>query len=141
MLLLALIMSSLVAVSATYFIIYDQTEKTAGLTAWSISLSKEMFKGSKINDEEGKKVKVNWKSKDADDDTINFSKSEMEAMKANVGDLVYVTDARKWLGGLKSVHATYGEPHNEDGVVYLPDEYIKQGQFVKGRVLRAEKEM
>jgi SSS family solute:Na+ symporter len=138
---ITLIMSALVAVSATYLIKYNQTENTLGLTAWSISQAKEMFKGSKLNDEEGKKVKVSWKLKDEDLDTVNFSKSEMEIMKANVGDLVYVTDARKWLGGLKSIHSTFGEPHNEDGVVYINEEYCKQGQFVKNRQLTAEKEM
>ena len=141
LLIVTLIMSALVALSTSYFIKYDQEENTRGLTAWSISEAKEIFKGRKINDEEGKKVEVNWKPKEEEDDTINFSKSEMEVMKANVGDLVYVTDARKWLGGLKSIHSKYGEPHNEDGVVYIPGEHIKQGQFIEGRVLRAEKEM
>jgi len=62
-------------------------------------------------------------------------------MAAEVGDLVYISDARKYLGGLKSVHSTYGEPHNEDGIVYITQEHIDQGQFVKGKVLTAEKEM
>ena len=34
----------------------------------------------------------------------------MDKMQADVGDLVYLTDASKWLGGLKSVHSVYGEP-------------------------------
>jgi SSS family solute:Na+ symporter len=141
MLVLAFTMSALVAISTTYFIKYDQTKNITGLTAWSISQAKEMFKGSKTNDEEGKKVKVSWKLKDVDEDKINFSKSDMATMKANVGDLVYISDSRKWMGGLKSIHSIYGEPHNEDGVVYLSEEHSKQGQFVKDKLLTAEKEM
>lgn len=141
MLILAITMSALVAISTTYFIKYDQTKNITGLTAWSLAQAKEMFKGRKINDEDGKKVKVNWKAKNVEEDLIFFSKKDMEQMKANVGDLVYITDARKWLGGLKSIHSIFGEPHEEEGVLYLSNEHIKQGQFVEGKMLIAEKEM
>jgi SSS family solute:Na+ symporter len=134
-------MSTLVSISTTFFIKYDHSERTTGLTAWSIGKAKEMFKGSKLNDEEGSKVKVKWKLKDTEDEFINFSKPDMAKMKAKVGDLVYISDARKWLGGLKSIHSVFGEPHNEDGVVYMSEEYSKQGQFIEERLLLAEKEM
>ena len=62
-------------------------------------------------------------------------------MAAEVGDLVYISDTRKYLGGLKSCHTVYGEPHDEDGVVYISREHVEQGQFVKGHKLIAEKEM
>ena len=62
-------------------------------------------------------------------------------MKANIGDLVYITDNRRWFGELKSVHSVYGKPHNEDGIVYVTEDHIKQGQFVKDKLLSAEKEM
>ena len=65
----------------------------------------------------------------------------MDKMQADVGDLVYLCDARKWLGGLKSVHSVYGDPHTEDGVVYITNENLAQGQFIKGKTLIAEKEM
>jgi SSS family solute:Na+ symporter len=141
MLILALVMSAIVSVSTTYFVKYDEATHTTGLTAWSLAQAKEMFKGRKLNDEEGKKVKVKWKRRNVEEDLIFFSKSDMKNMKAEVGDLVYIADARKWLGGLKSIHSTYGEPHEEEGIVYLSDEHIKQGQFVEGKLLMAEKEM
>jgi SSS family solute:Na+ symporter len=134
-------MSALVSLSVNYFVKYDPEVQTLGLTAWSISKAKEMFKGRKINDVEGKDVKVNWEIKPGDEETVNFSKSDMEMMKAEVGDLVYLTDARKIFGGLKSVHSVYGEPHDEPGKVYITDEDRKNGQFVEGKVLTAEKEM
>jgi len=141
MLLLALIMATLVSISTTYFVKYDESRHTEGLTAWTIMKAKEMFKGSKLNEEEGEKVKVRWKIKSGDEDTINFSQSDMKKMKANVGDLVYISDARKWMGGLKSIHSVFGEPHNEEGVAYLCNDHIEQGQFVKDKILIAEKEM
>ena len=141
MIFFALFMAVLVALSVNYFVKYNEEQQTTGLTAWSIARAKEMFKGRKVNEIDGKIVKVNWKMKEGDEDTVNFSKSDMEAMKANVGDLIYLTDARKWMGGLKSVHSVYGEPHEEDGIVYITEEHTKQAQFVKDKPVTAEKEM
>ncbi len=141
LLILTFIMVSFVVIAANYFIEYNEKEKTDGLTVWSLQKAKENFKGSKINDRDGQKIKVNWKLKDGEDDTIHFSKNDMIRMAAEVGDLVYISDARWRLGGLKSVHTVYGEPHDEDGIVYISKEHLEQGQFVEGRPLSAEKEM
>ena len=65
----------------------------------------------------------------------------MGEMNANVGDLVYVSDKRKWLGGLKSIHSIFGEPHEETGIAYLTSDQAESGMFVTGRMLTAEKEM
>ncbi len=126
---------------ATYSIKFDQFTNTEGLTVWSVARAKEMFKGSKINDKEGKVIKVNWKLKEDTSDTINFSKADMLEMAAEPGDLVYISDARKILGGLKSIHSTFGEPHDENGVVLINNEHLLDGVFIKGKMLTAEKEM
>ena len=65
----------------------------------------------------------------------------METMKANVGDLVYLCDNRGWLGGLKSVHAVYGEPHDQDGIVLVTIDLQQSGLFDDGKKLFGEKEM
>ncbi len=130
-----------VAIISTYLIKYDEVKQLDGLTAWSVAKAKEFFKGSKINNAEGEVVKLNWKIKEGEDGFVNFSENDMKRMAANEGDLVYICDARKYLGGLKSVHAVYGKPHSEDGVVYLSDEDFQNGVFVKGRPVTAEKEM
>lgn len=141
MVLLAFFMSAVVALSVNYFVKYDESLQTTGFTAWSISKAKEMFKGRKVNDREGKIIEVHWKIKPGDEEAIHFSQNDMNKMQADVGDLVYICDARKRLGGLKSAHAVYGEPHEEDGIVFISEEHQKQGQFVEGRILTAEKEM
>lgn len=139
--LLTFIMVGMVVLAANYFIEYNEEEKTDGLTVWSIKKAKEYFKGSKLNEREGEKIKVHWKLKEGEDDTVHFSKNDMKRMAAEVGDLVYISDARRYLGGLKSVHTVYGEPHDEDGIVYISNDHYEQGQFVKGKLLTAEKEM
>lgn len=141
LLILTFVMVAMVVITANYFIEYNEEEKTDGLTVWSIHKAKENFKGGKVNDREGEKIKVHWKLKDGEDDTIHFSKNDMKRMAAEVGDLVYISDARRYFGGLKSVHTIYGEPHDEDGIVYISAEHLAQGQFVKGKILTAEKEM
>ncbi len=65
----------------------------------------------------------------------------MNRMMANTGDLVYLCDTRRWLGGLKSIHTVYGESHNEDGVVYINKVQLERGLFDKNKTLYAEKEM
>ncbi len=124
------------------FITTSKTEKEIeGLTVWTIEKAREYFKGGKPNDEEGEKVEVTWKQIEGDDPNVSFSKSDMEKMKAEVGDLVYLSDKRKWLGGLKSIHSVFGKPHEEDGLVYLTSDQFKQGHFIEGKLLEAEKEM
>ena len=100
-----------------------------------------MFKGSEPNDEVGEKIEVIFKVKDHDDSKIYFSKKDMKRMAAKPDDLVYLCDKRKWLGGLKSIHSVYGEPHNEDGIVYINQNQSETGLFSDGYILVAEKEM
>ena len=72
---------------------------------------------------------------------MNVSKEDMKRMEAEVGDLVYVSDARKYLGGLKSFHSKFGEPHDEPGIIYIIEEHRLTAQFKEGKILTAEKEM
>jgi SSS family solute:Na+ symporter len=135
------ILVAIVSIVTTYLVKYDEISQTEGLTVWSLNKAKEMFKGRKLNEEEGQKITVAWKLKEGEDDFVNFSKKDMELMKAEVGDLVYICDKRKYLGGLKSIHSEYGDPHEENGIVYLNNEQLLNGQFEKNRKLTAEKEM
>ena len=124
-----------------YVVGYDPVTHTKGLTASSIQDARRIFKGSEPNDTEGEKVRVIYKLVDGEVDEIRFSKDDMAAMSANQGDLVYLCDKRKWLGGLKSIHSVYGEPHNENGIAYINDGQKKGGIFAEGRILIAEKEL
>ena len=100
-----------------------------------------MFKGSEPNEEAGEKIEVIFKIKDQDDSKIYFSKKDMKRMSARPGDLVYLCDKRKWLGGLKSIHSVYGKPHNDDGIVYINQSQSEIGLFSGDYKLVAEKEM
>ena len=116
-------------------------KKTEGLTVWSLDKTREFFKGSAPNDRPGQSIKVQWALKEGDKDTVGFSINDMEVMAADVGDLVYLADERKWLGGLKSIHSVYGDPHAEDGTVYITQAHVEMGMFDPKRKLRADKEL
>lgn len=129
------------AILATYYIKYNEATHTEGLTIWSLKKAKEMFKGSKLNEKDGEVIRAHWVEKEYTEDIIHASKNDMERMSAEVGDLVYFSDARKYLGGLKSVHSTFGEPHEEEGIIYINKEHLLTGVFIPGKILTVEKEM
>ena len=124
-----------------YFVSYNEKTATEGLTSWSIDKARAMFKGSAPNDEIGAIIQVRLKQVKGDGTSIMFSKNDMARMAAKQGDLVYLSDKRKWLGGLKSIHSVYGRPHQDDGIVYLDKTQVENGLFDDGRPLIAEKEM
>jgi len=139
---LILISITILPLVVTHYVVgYDVETHTKGLTASSIQDARRFFKGSEPNDIEGEKVLVQYKLIGDEQDEIRFSKNDMKAMEANVGDLVYLSDKRKYLGGLKSIHSVYGEPHDENGIVYINDDHLKGGIFAEGRILIAEKEL
>ncbi|MEE9571914.1 MAG: sodium:solute symporter family protein [Candidatus Neomarinimicrobiota bacterium] len=143
-LILALIIISIMILPlvVNYYVVgYDAETHTSGLVASSIQDARRFFKGSEPNDTEGEKVLVHYKVIDGEVDEIRFSEDDMQIMAANPGDLVYISDKRKWLGGLKSIHSVYGEPHNENGIAYINDEQRKVGIFAEGKILEAEKEL
>ena len=115
--------------------------KTEGLTVWSLDKTREFFKGSAPNDRPGQSIKVQWALKEGDKDTVGFSINDMEVMAADAGDLVYLADERKWLGGLKSIHSVYSDPHTKDGTVYITQAHVEMGMFDPERKLCAEKEL
>lgn len=137
-----IILSVLIAIITTYYVKYDEEAQTMGLTIWSVRHSQELFKGRKLNEREGENAIVTWKLIETDnEDILQFSHKDMHKMQAEEGDLVYISDTRKWLGGLKSLHSTFGKPHDEQGVVYLRKIHMGKGLFVEGKPLEAEKEM
>jgi len=142
-LLMSVVLIAAVPVVVTYQGRYDEEEHTLGLTSWSIGEAKRRFKGGEVNELGGEKVVVRWELVDGDEaqETVSFSAEDMETMEADVGDLVYLCDRRRWLGGLKSIHAVYGAPHDEPGVVHITRIQAEAGLFSKGRALVAEKEM
>jgi len=130
-----------VGVIVTFFTKPKTEKQLYGLTIFDADKLKFIYKGSSVNEEKGNSAKVSWKLDKTELDVVRFSKNDMNNMKANPGDFVFIEDSRWWLGGLKSAHSVYGEPHEEDGVAYLNQQHLDHGQFIEGLYLKAEKEM
>ncbi len=130
-----------VGILVTLFSKPDQDNKLDGLTVFDVHKLKFLYKGSEPNETKGTDIIVDWKEDKKLKDGVRFSQNDMKKMKASQGDLVYLQDARLWLGGLKSIHSVFEKPHNEDGVVYIGSKQIDHGQFIKKNSLKAEKEM
>jgi hypothetical protein len=50
------------------------------------------------------------------------SQELLEALDSSSGDLVYLSDTRAWLGGLRSAHAVLGEASADPGMQVTMDE-------------------
>ena len=70
---------------------------------------------------------------------VRCSQQDMDRMKAKEGDLLYVSDSRWWLGGLRSSHCRAGTPHGDPGVILMNAEAYDAGSFLTGRGVRIEK--
>jgi len=138
----AVLVVLVVPLVSTATIPYDEVKQTLGLTAWSIDAAKRMFKGGEPNEFGGEPVPVSWELiEDDGEDKIYLSKEDMKTLEAEEGDLVYLCDRRKWLGGLKSIHSVFGAPHDKRGIVYINPHQAEHGLFSKGRPLVATKEL
>ena len=111
------------------------------MTVWSLDKARGLFKGGPPNDRPGEAIPVKWVAEEGEEDIVCFSINDMDLMGADVGDLVYLSDERKWLGGLKSVHSVFGEPHNDDGIVYITKIHEERGRFDQNYKLITEKEL
>jgi SSS family solute:Na+ symporter len=131
-----------------------------GLWIGSIELGKRRFKGGKPNYQVGRKICAALRVSEvapvpvdapAADSAhlinqephvypcVRLSGEDMSAMKAEPGDLLYVADARRWLGGLRSLHCRAALPHDEGRVVLITAEAFEAASFLAGREVRVEK--
>ena len=131
------------AVGIVVSLITKAPDKSAieGLTIFDVSKLKEKFKGSVLNENPGEKVVVDFEIYSSQKEEVRFSSNDMKKMNAKPGDLVYLCDERWWLGGLKSIHSVYGEPHHNDGVVLISENQQQSGLFNADHKLFGEKEM
>lgn len=91
----------------------DSPDKQAGLVWGTIAAALERFKGSPGVESDSRKAPAFVEQTEEDRireqdprlPLVRISQPLAEALQCQAGDLLYVTDSRWWLGGLKSVHA------------------------------------
>ncbi len=114
-------------------------ENVDGLTIGTIKKAKEFFKGGKPNEEAGEIIRAKVELYEGDEDLVHLDKHDMERMSAKPGDLIYVTDARWHLGGLRSIHVKAGEPHETPGIIKMSEKVFEDANLVVGKTVKVEK--
>jgi hypothetical protein len=136
--LFGLVTSLVIAVTVTYLTRPKPLDSIQGLVVGTLNKGKEKFKGGKPNETPGKKVCGRLEVR-KDVEGLSLPPAMMERLSAEQGDLVHIEDGRRWLGGIRSVHAKLGALHNEEGVILISPALQEAGSLLPGRKHRVEK--
>jgi hypothetical protein len=110
-----------------------------GLVVGTLDRAKEAYKGAPANEIEGQQVLVTVLI-DREIQEIGISSRVAELLSARKGDIVYLSDARRWLGGLRSVHAKISAIYDGSShEVRISPALIEQGNLIVDRKHRIEK--
>ncbi|MCX7677888.1 MAG: sodium/solute symporter [Spirochaetes bacterium] len=129
-----------IGVAVSLFTKSKKEEELIGLIVDSIEEAKRLFKGGKPAHDHvpGKPIRGILHVDTIEG--IRVSKKAMEQLMAEEGDLLYVSDARWWLGGLRSVHAIAAFPHDlSDEIVILSKKNAQEGNLDPQRPVRVVK--
>ena len=99
-------------------------DKIKGLTIWTIKDGPQYFKGSDVNKNAGITIQFSGAEVEVtqkDNNEVSLPKSYMDKIKGNKGDLIYISDHRWYLGGLKSTHARLGSVSDNNKVTVSKD--------------------
>jgi SSS family solute:Na+ symporter len=137
--LFGLLATFVLAVSLTYLLRPKRGKDLTGLLLTTIQAGRARYKGKvPPNDERGKKLLLAFREVEVGE-RVRLSGEDMHQLKAREGDIVYIADERRYLGGLRSIQATAGTPHHDAGVVYVPANLASAGGLAPRRRVRVEK--
>ena len=106
-------------------------DKIKGLTLWTIKDGPKYFKGSEVNKNAGITIKFSGSEIEVsnnEDNIVSLPKKYMNEIKGEKGDLIYISDHRWYLGGMKSTHARLGNI-SENNKVVISQDVFDHAQF------------
>jgi hypothetical protein len=128
------------ALCITPFTARPQREKLGGLTIWTIADGKRSFKDGTPNERPGRAVRLSIRvTPGTPEDGVQLSAADLETLAAERGDLLYLADARKRLGGLRSLHAKAGQSHTDTGIALIPEGLFNASNLLLHKEVRVEK--
>lgn len=111
-----------------------------GLVMGRLEAGRALFKGSTPNDRgSGRKVQLPIAIATELDGEVRLPAEAMQQLEADEGDLLYITDIRWWLGGLRSMHVKAGPPLEDHDHLLLSAEALDRGHLLPDRPVRVEK--
>ncbi len=113
-------------------------EARAGFVLSTLGAAKRRFKGGEPNEEKGEKVfgRLEVRAEEG----LRLSSSFMKRLKAREGDILYVSDARWYLGGVRSIHIKAGPPHDKgEDLILMGEAQVKIARLDPARAVMVEK--
>jgi len=149
-----LVVSGAIGVSVTLFTRPRRAEDIQGLIWGTVRQAKRAFKGSEPNEtpsrpvlvtaEEGPEMLQSYRTPggvEIQRTVVRISRDLLEKLRANPGDLIYLSN-RKWrYVSLFSMHAVAGDPPEEPGKIVLPASMFPDLHIKPGETIRVEKIM
>jgi hypothetical protein len=134
-----LVGSLVIGVVVSYLTKAESRKKMQGLVVGTLAKAKEGFKRAPINEIEGEKADVNIVPDDRRGE-LAVSPEVARLLAAKVGDMVHLSDARWWLGGLRSVQAQISSLHDQGSdIAFVAPALIRKGNLIEKRRHRLEK--
>ena len=99
-------------------------DRIKGLTLWTIKDGPKYFKGSEVNKNAGITIQFSGSEveiSEKENNTVSLPKKYMNEIKGKKGDLIYISDHRWYLGGLKSTHARLDKVSGNNKVIISKD--------------------
>lgn len=113
-----------------------------GLVVGTLDAARAAFKGGVPSDHGiGRTARAPWRVAEGVDGEVRLPAELMRRLAVEPGDLLYVSDARWWLGGFRSLRAHAGEVSDDDRHVLVGAVAAEQGHLLSDRPLRIEKLM
>ena len=140
-----LLVAGVLGVSVSFFTRPKPEKELKGLIAGTQKDAMRQFKGCRPNRRPGKKVRLRTKIDQSlsGTDTVSLSKSALDKMAAEPGDLLYASHIRWWYGGLRSVHVKAGPhaPSDESELLMISPEDAATAHFTDDQQVIVEKIM
>ncbi|MGD2294906.1 MAG: sodium/solute symporter [Candidatus Aminicenantes bacterium] len=134
-----LVGSLIIAVFVSLFSRARPRKEIESLVVGTLDKAKALFKGGAVNEKEGKTA-LAVPVVDNQVEEVSVSQKVAERLAAGMGDIVYVSDSRAWLGGLRSAHAKITAIHEQEAsLVFLSPSLFQKGNLKLGRKVRLEK--
>lgn len=139
--LFGVLVTAVIGVVATLVTAPQEESKRRGLTVFSLDEAMAFFKQARPNLRRGKERKVAGLTLGVDEsagDQVRVPGAIMETLAIEPGDMIYISDARWWLGGLRSIQLKAGPPAEGDAVL-LAEASVERGSLLGHKPLSLEK--
>jgi SSS family solute:Na+ symporter len=141
--LFGMVITAVIGVTVTYFTAPADKAHSEGLTADTLDVAMQNYKGgTKPNHAVGEKVEGLGVKIDESipKGKVGLGAETMKRLKANDEDLLYITDSRWWLGGLRSDHVNAKLSLGQDEqLISMSKETFEKAYMLEGKPVTAEK--